>query len=125
MRGRLAMAAWAVYSRHAMMRIRRLNATHTDDGLVFGGGGAPMTNRLSGRTAIVTGGSSGIGQAIACRLARDGASVAIADVVDAEETLDVIRREGGVTGHAARCDISDPEQVASFVKDVTAHVGAP
>lgn len=75
-------------------------------------------------TAIVTGGSNGLGQAIACRLARDGAKVAIADVADTSETLALIRKTNG-TAWGARCDLSDPGQIATFVRDVTARLGAP
>jgi NAD(P)-dependent dehydrogenase (short-subunit alcohol dehydrogenase family) len=107
-----------------MKRIRRLDATYGDDRLVFSTGGAIMTDRHSGRTALVTGGSSGIGQAIACRLAREGANVAIADVADSEETLRLIRSEGGV-GFGARCDITDPGQVASFVTETTMRLSEP
>ena len=39
-----------------------------------------MTDRLSGKTAIVTGGASGIGRATVLRFAAEGASVIIADV---------------------------------------------
>ena len=50
-------------------------------------------NGLSGKTAIVTGGSSGIGQAIAIRLGREGVNVAInfvGAVEGAEATKDAI-----------------------------------
>ena len=77
-----------------------------------------------GRVALVTGGSSGIGQAIVCRLAREGARVAIADVTDAGETLSLVR-EAGSEAFSGRCDIADPSQVATFVKQVSERFGAP
>jgi 3-oxoacyl-[acyl-carrier protein] reductase len=79
--------------------------------------------RHSDRVAIVTGGSSGIGQAIASRLARDGARVAIADLADATETLAALR-QAGCEGFAAHCDISDPRQVTSFCAEVSGRLGA-
>ncbi|HVW69906.1 MAG TPA: SDR family oxidoreductase [Steroidobacteraceae bacterium] len=83
-----------------------------------------MSARHGGRVAVVTGGSGGIGQAIACRLAREGARVAIADVADASETMDLVRREGG-TAFGARCDISDGTQVADFVREVSQRLASP
>ena len=80
--------------------------------------------RHQGKVALVTGGSSGIGQAIACRLGREGAKVAIADVADAGETLALLR-ESGSDGFGAPCDISDPRQVAAWVTEVSARLGPP
>ena len=61
-----------------------------------------MTNQdLSGRTALVTGGSRGIGRAICVRLARAGAWVAINYSTSADaaaETLDLVTAEGGSGG---------------------------
>lgn len=67
-------------------------------------------NRFDGQTAIVTGAASGFGRAIAMRLAREGASVLLADVNAAggERVLDEIREAGGnaafQTTNVARAD---------------------
>lgn len=57
-----------------------------------------MAGRLSGKTTVITGSGSGIGQAIAERLAKEGANCVI-DYVDhveeADQTLDKIRAAGG------------------------------
>ena len=75
-----------------------------------------MTDRASGvsvseRTAIVTGGGSGIGQAIARLLAARGARVAILDLAPANATVDAIRSDGGIASYVA-CDVSKQAEVA-------------
>ena len=58
-----------------------------------------MEQVLAGKTALVTGGSRGLGQAIAGKLAREGALVAInyaSDAKSAEETVARIAAAGGV-----------------------------
>lgn len=69
------------------------------------------------RVAIVTGGGSGIGRAIACRLARDGDRIVVAgqrrDRLD--ETVATIVAQGG-TAMAVACDVADATQVASLVR---------
>jgi NAD(P)-dependent dehydrogenase (short-subunit alcohol dehydrogenase family) len=79
--------------------------------------------------AVVTGAASGIGRALAIRLAQEGASLAIADVKAAEldETLKTLERMGGsrdkVSAHIV--DVSDKERVAEFAREVVdAHGGA-
>ena len=72
---------------------------------------------LTGRTAIVTGGSSGIGKAIALALAEEGADVVVTartrETVDeaAEEIKALGRRSLGVT-----CDVREADQIAAMVQ---------
>lgn len=68
--------------------------------------------RFEGRTALVTGGGSGIGRAVALRLAEEGASVFCVDVQlgALEETVSGIRDAGGVA-EAWGCDVTDEEAV--------------
>jgi 3-oxoacyl-[acyl-carrier protein] reductase len=72
---------------------------------------------LSGRTALVTGGSRGIGRAIALSLAARGAAVALSfreREHAASEVVERIRSAGG-RAEAAQCDVADPDSVAAFV----------
>lgn len=81
-----------------------------------------MSYSHQGRVAIVTGGSGGIGQAIAVRLAADGAKVAILDIADCEETQSLISQAGG-TSEFRRCDISQRDQIASSLAEVERSTG--
>lgn len=76
----------------------------------------PTGPRFEGRTAIVTGGGSGIGRESAFRLADEGARVAVADVREdaARETIEVIASRGG-DAVAIACDVSDERQVNEMV----------
>jgi 2-keto-3-deoxy-L-fuconate dehydrogenase len=71
---------------------------------------------LSGKTAIVTGSGSGIGQAIALRFAQAGAHVAIWDLTldAAQKTLKLVQDAGG-SGEAASVDVADADAIESAV----------
>ena len=68
--------------------------------------------KLDNRTAVVSGAASGIGRAIALRLAEDGARLGLIDVRDQAETLGLVRERGG-SAEGWTCDVSDENQVAS------------
>jgi NAD(P)-dependent dehydrogenase (short-subunit alcohol dehydrogenase family) len=83
--------------------------------------------------ALVTGGSRGLGKAIAQRLASEGATVAItARTMDPDpkysgslrETCDEIEAAGG-TAVAVTADLSQPEERERMFAEVTSRVGAP
>jgi 3-oxoacyl-[acyl-carrier protein] reductase len=79
---------------------------------------------LSGRVALVTGASQGIGRACALRLAQSGASVALA--ARGQEKLQALAAEiSGAGGNAAAfsLDVSDEEQIKSTFKAVIAQFG--
>jgi 3-oxoacyl-[acyl-carrier protein] reductase len=109
----------------------------------------PLEIDLSGRVALVTGGSRGLGRADALTLARAGADVAIADIqVESDETPADAERYGplaqaaraqglvfteatsreieslGRRSLALKCDVTDPDQVEATVARVVAELGS-
>lgn len=73
--------------------------------------------RFEGRSAIITGGTRGIGKAIVLELARRGASVAFnySKSVDEAEALKSEIEKLGVKAFAAQCDVANTESAAEFV----------
>ena len=81
-----------------------------------------MTIDLSGKVALVTGGSRGIGKAVASRLAGAGARVALVDVVDPEQ-VEATAREIGGGAIAVRANVVDADDVGAAVSQIEEQLG--
>ena len=82
-------------------------------------------SEFEGRTALVTGGSRGIGRAICCGLAAGGARIAVnytSDESAARETRDECR-ERGVEAEIYKADVSDPRAVAEMLRSIEIDIG--
>jgi NAD(P)-dependent dehydrogenase (short-subunit alcohol dehydrogenase family) len=85
----------------------------------------PGSGRLRGKVAIITGGDSGIGRAVAALFAREGARLAIGyleEEADAQETLAIIEKEGA-EGMLVKGDVGDKAFCADFVTQVVDKFG--
>jgi glucose 1-dehydrogenase len=86
-----------------------------------------MSSLLAGKTAVVTGASSGIGRAIAISFASEGASVVVADLTEepregGESTLAMIARAGG-TASFHKTDVGQWDEVDSLIGTTVARYG--
>jgi 3-oxoacyl-[acyl-carrier protein] reductase len=77
-------------------------------------------DRFAGRTAIITGGASGLGRAVAKRLVAEGGKVALWDV-----NADALAEAAGEVGatHTAQVDVADAEAVAKAAAESAAALG--
>src|SRR5215204_2840187 len=84
------------------------------------------TGKLQGRKAVVTGGDSGIGRAVALAFAREGADVVISyleeEQTDADETARVVR-DAGRTAVQLPGDLQDPGSCRSLVEHAVRELG--
>lgn len=84
-----------------------------------------MSKKLEGKVALVTGGSRGIGAAIARSLADEGANVAISYTSSASKAQDLVNEleSKGVRAVAFQADQADSKQVEDLVNKVAEHFG--
>ena len=83
--------------------------------------------RLSGQTCIVTGANSGIGEAVAYAIAREGANVVVNYVTHPEVAEEIAHKISGDTlsgrAIAIQCDVSKEDQVIAMFKQAIDHFG--
>lgn len=86
------------------------------------------SGKLTGKNALITGGDSGIGRAVAVAFAKEGANVAIAylseqEDIDADKTVKLIERHG-VKALKIRIDISEEELCEQLIDEVVDEFGS-
>jgi len=77
---------------------------------------------LKGKTAIVTGGGRGIGQVVACGLAKAGAEIAIFARSTFEETVKMIEAEGG-RAYGLKADVTNEPRVKEAIRETVRRSG--
>jgi 3-oxoacyl-[acyl-carrier protein] reductase len=84
-----------------------------------------VTDDLKGRVALLTGASGGIGKAIACRLADEGADLCLAygRHADDAESVGTYARELGRRVTVVAADMSDPQEPAALVAHANSELG--
>jgi NAD(P)-dependent dehydrogenase (short-subunit alcohol dehydrogenase family) len=86
--------------------------------------GRTLKDAVEGKTVLITGGSSGIGAAVAAKIAEAGGEVVL--VARTKEKLDEVAddiRAGGGTAHVYPCDLSDTDAIAAMADKVIADLG--
>jgi len=101
-------------------------AYHGPSGMVhrLDAGEIDIVTRLSGKVAVITGGGTGIGQAIALTYAREGAQVAVAGrrKDKLEETISLLKQAGS-EGLALECDVTKAADTERLVKTAEERFG--
>lgn len=85
----------------------------------------PHSGRLTGKTAVITGGAAGMGRATSLAFADEGASVVILDIQKkaGEEVAQIIKQKGGAA-EFIETDVSDAKQVDAAFNKIAETVGA-
>lgn len=83
-----------------------------------------MSGRHEGKLAVITGAAGGLGQAMALRLASEGADIAVLDIHAADETVRLIR-ESGRRALGVVVDVGDADAMASAANEIRAELGHP
>lgn len=85
----------------------------------------PGGDALAGKTAIISGGDSGIGRAVAIGFAKEGADVVILHKEEHEDAAETLRHivEAGGRGHAIAGDIGDPQFCARAAAEAVEFLG--
>lgn len=81
------------------------------------------SGRLEGKTAIVTGGSRGIGEAIVRRLAAEGANVVFTYNSSADAANAIVSELGSERAMAVKCDVANEEEVGNLVEEAISRWG--
>lgn len=81
-------------------------------------------NRLKGKVAVITGAALGLGRATAIRMAEEGASVAILDMLEPQgQALAAELSARGYPARFWRCDVAHEDEVHRVIDEVAAHFG--
>lgn len=101
-----------------------LHSEHLDAAIEEDGAAIARDHFKPGDLSVVTGGARGFGRAISKRLAREGARLAIWDLLDdeGEETAEICR-QAGAEAEFFHCDMGDPNDIASAAAAVIQRFG--